>query len=215
MFLTIPAMVGYLGLGFLIVGALFRRGAFGLADNWLVYVVLGGYSLGLIATTLSRLLQNAFYALQDTKTPAKVAVFRVALSALVAVPLMVVLDRYAVADVLAVASGDAPLRFGAAGLALGASAGAWVELWRLCAALRRRIDGFGLPWGRLARMLGLAATALVPAALAWWALPPWPVALLALLVVGLYGGTYLALSYRAGIPEMTAWIGRFLHRSSP
>ena len=69
LFLTIPTVIGYLGLGFLLVGAFFRRGNFGLGGTWLVYLLLGGYTLGMLATTVSRLLQNSFYALHDTRTP--------------------------------------------------------------------------------------------------------------------------------------------------
>jgi putative peptidoglycan lipid II flippase len=36
-FLTVPTLVGYLAFGYLIVGAIYRRGAFGAAGNWLVY----------------------------------------------------------------------------------------------------------------------------------------------------------------------------------
>ena len=64
-FLTVPTCIGYLVFGFLFVGGLYRTGQFSLADNWVVYLVLCGYSAGLLATTFSRLMQNAFYALDD------------------------------------------------------------------------------------------------------------------------------------------------------
>ncbi|MFW5972385.1 MAG: lipid II flippase MurJ, partial [Bacteroidota bacterium] len=41
LFLIVPTFVGYLAFGLLIVGAFFRRGAFGANDTWLVYLVLG------------------------------------------------------------------------------------------------------------------------------------------------------------------------------
>ena len=117
LFLTIPTVVGYLAFGFLIVGALLRTGSFSLTGNWLVYFVLGGYSLGLAATTVSRLLQNAFYALNDTKTPAKIAVLRVSVSAALALPLMFALDRIAVDAVVGVSPAEATLYLGAVGWA--------------------------------------------------------------------------------------------------
>jgi putative peptidoglycan lipid II flippase len=58
--------------GFLVAG-FYRQGRFGLAENWLVYLVLCGYSTGILATTTSRLLQNTFYALGDTRSPARIA----------------------------------------------------------------------------------------------------------------------------------------------
>ena len=212
LFLTLPTAIGYVGFGFLIIGALYRRGPFGVADNWLVYTVLGGYSLGLVATTISRLLQNGFWALRDTKTPAKIAVLRVIISAGIALPLMLLLDRFSVEQTLGLAADEQPLFFGAVGLALGASAAAWIELWRLRVSLRQRLASFRVPWGSVLQMSGLAVAAMVPAALLWWLLPGWSVLVVALLVVGVYGVTYLALAYLLHFPELNAWAGRFLRR---
>ena len=214
LFLTTPTVIGYLAFGFLIVGALLRTGSFNVNGNWLVYLVLATYSLGLLATTMSRLLQNAFYALGDTKTPAWIAVLRVTVSAVLAVPLMVWLDGFALADVVGLPLAEQPLFLGALGLGLGATGGAWVELWRLRAALRRRITDFALPWGRLARMIGLALAAAAPTAGLWWLLPAWPVIATAALVVSVYAALYLGGAYLAGFDELDAWAGRFLRRSS-
>jgi putative peptidoglycan lipid II flippase len=43
-------------------------------------MVLAGSTVGLFATTQSRLFSSAFYAMHDTKTPLKFALIRVALS---------------------------------------------------------------------------------------------------------------------------------------
>ena len=212
LFLTVPAAVGYLCFGFLIVGGLLRRGEFGLTDTWLVYAVLGGYSLGLVATTLSRLLQNGFWALRDTKTPARVAVVRVIVSTAVAVPAMFVLDRLSVSDTFGFVSQDDPLYLGAVGLALGATVGAWVELWRLGTALRRQLASFTVPWRRMLGMMGLSAGVLLPAAGLWWWLVAWPALPLAVLVVGIYGGAYLGLARLLHVAELDIWTGRLLGR---
>ncbi|MCH8962832.1 MAG: murein biosynthesis integral membrane protein MurJ [Bacteroidetes bacterium] len=212
LFLTVPAAVGYLCFGFLIVGGLLRRGEFGLTDNWLVYAVLGGYSLGLVATTLSRLLQNGFWALRDTKTPAKIAVVRVLVSAAVAVPAMFMLDRFSVSETLGFVPEDDPLYFGAVGLALGATVGAWVELWRLGVSLRRRIASFAVPWRRVLAMVGLSGGALLPAAALWGLLAAWPALPVAVLVVGVYGGLYLGLARLLHFTELETWTGQLLRR---
>lgn len=212
LFMTIPTLVGYLIFGFLIVGAIFRTGTFGLNDSWLVYLVLAGYSLGLLATTISRLLQNAFYALNDTKTPAKIAVVRVAFSAAMAVPLMFVLDQYSVGGFIGFAPEDQPLYLGSVGLALGATLGAWIELWRLSRSLKKRIDVFMLPWGAVKKMTGLSLIAAAPASLVWWLLPNWHVALKAAVVLAVYALVYLGIAYVRGSPEMTAWAGKFLKK---
>ncbi len=212
LFLTIPTVVGYIGLGFLIVGAFFQRGSFGLNDTWLIYLLLAAYSIGLGATTVSRLLQNSFYALKDTKTPAKIAVLRVVISTVVALPLMFFLDRFGVAETLGLTPQDDTLYFGALGLAFGASVGAWVELWRLTASLRGKLEQFDLPWRPTLKMMGMSGAALVPAVLLWWLLPPWSILLVALIVISVFAVVYLGLAHLAGLPEMDAWAGRLFAR---
>ncbi len=213
LFLTVPTVVGYLLFGYLIVGAIFRRGGFDRGDTLLVYLVLAAYALGVVATTMSRLLQNAFYALNDTRTPAKTAVLRVVASTIIAVPLMFLLDRFTVGQVTGLATGGGePLRLGAVGLALGATFGGWVELERLRRVLRKKADRFHLPWARLFRMVGLALVSTVPGIGLWWLLQGWHTTILMLLSVGVYAIVYLALSHFTGTPEMEAWSGRLLSR---
>ncbi len=211
MFLTVPTFVGYLAFGLPLIRALFERGRFGYNDSWLIYVILCAYTLGLLATTASRLLQNAFYALHDTKTPAKIAVVRVVISTAVAVPLMLYLDRFAVAALTGTPAQEQALFFGAAGLAVGAAVGGWVELWLLRGVLHRRLR-FDLPWRAVAPMVGLAVLAALPAVLAWWLLAGQPPLLVAALVVGTYGASYLGLARLFGFGELDVWAGRLLQR---
>jgi putative peptidoglycan lipid II flippase len=133
-FLNVPTVIGYLVFGYLVIGV-YRRGNFGRADNWLVYLVLCGYSTGILATTTSRLLQNTFYALGDTRSPARIAAIRVGTSALMAVPLMLLLDRIPLSAVVGPLPGSA-LFIGSVGLSLASGFGAWMELTQLLAALR-------------------------------------------------------------------------------
>ena len=175
-FFVVPTALAYLVVGDVVVAALFERGRFGPDDTRLVWWVLAAFSLGLVATTASRIMQSALYALGDTRGPAAVAVARVALSATVGAALMLQLDRLALAGTgglgvvllgdlpawsplpVAVRSDpDAALRLGAVGLALGSAFGAWLEL----ALLRRRLPS---PLGR-ARLLGGHGRATVLAAL--------------------------------------------------
>ncbi|MEL6704796.1 MAG: murein biosynthesis integral membrane protein MurJ [Bacteroidota bacterium] len=213
LFLLIPTVVVYVGFGLLVVGLLFGGGAFGLDDTWLVYLILAGYSLGLAATAVSRLLQNSFYALNDTKTPAKIAVARVAASGVIGAALMFWLDTVTLPELGLPAEGH-PLTLAAVGLALGSAVGAWVELLALRWALRMRLDGFDLPWGRALQVLGLAGLASAPAALVRWALPPTevPFALHALAVLAAFGVAYLGLAVALKFEESEAWLGRFLKR---
>lgn len=212
-FLNVPTFAGYLAFGFLLVGALFRRGSFGAQDNWLVYLVLCGYTLGLLASTSSRLLQNTFYALGETRAPARIAATRVAVSALLGWALMELLDRYSVSSLVTVRGAqEAPLYLGAVGLALASGVGAWLELFLLRRSLAVRVPGSLLPLREMGRMLGLALAAGLAAGLLWWALPPVPVVVLGLLVVGSYGAAYLALAWFAMPEDLEVWTGRFGRR---
>jgi putative peptidoglycan lipid II flippase len=209
-FLTVPTVVGYLAFGVLLVGALLRTGQFQAGSTWLVTIVLGGYALGILATTLSRLLQNAFYAIGDTKTPAWIAVTRVTVSTVAAVPAMFWLDTIPLERVVGALPGE-PLFLGALGLSLGATVGAWVEVWRLRRALRAPMPDATVPWPALRRMTGLAIVALLPAGGTWWGLPNWHVLLVAPLVVGVYAATYLGAAALLGFDEIEAWTRRFLN----
>ncbi len=208
MFFTLPTAAGYLSVGFLIVGAWLRRGNFGLEDNYLVWAVLCAYSLGLVATTISRLLQNAFWALGDTRTPARIAAIRVSVSTVAAVPLMLWFDRWAVAEVVGLVPGSEPLKFGVVGLGLASTVAAWVELRYLSARLRRRVAGLTLPWRPILRMAGVALIAAGSGLALWRILPDWPVLLQAVATVGLFATVYLGCAKVLRFKELTVWAGR-------
>lgn len=210
-FLNVPTFVGYLAFGLLIVGLVYRRGRFTAADQWLVYLVLCGYTSGLLATTSSRLLQNTFYALGETGVPARIAAWRVGISAALAVPLMLLLDRVPVAALVAVPEGRT-LRLGAVGLALASGVGAWFELLRLQAALAQRGAAGAIPWKETGRLLLLAGGAAMAAAGIWRILPRLHVAVEALAVVGSFGLLYLGLAHWLAAEELSFWIGRFGRR---
>lgn len=210
-FLTVPTAVGYLCFGYWLVGALFRAGRFGEAETWLVYLALTGYSVGLVASTWSRLLQNSFYALEDTRSPARWAMVRVALAAAAGLPLMFWLDGFAVSAVAGSGAVSA-LRLGALGLTLASGVAAWVELVGLWRALNRRLPELLLPWKRLAATILVALAAALPAvALAAW-LGPRPAWLVAGGVVGLFGAVYLGLATLGGVSEAGQWLGRWNRR---
>lgn len=201
--LVAPTTVGYLAFGFLIVGAIFRRGSFGQADNWLVYAILFAYSLGLLATTASRVLANAFYALGETRSPARVAVVRVVCSAATGAALMLWLDRYPL-SVLPWEQEPSELRLGGVGLALGSALGAWLELVLLRREMRRlrgAVAAVRVGGGSLGVYLALASAALVPAVALAWLTRALPMAVAGALVVGCYAVVYLALGKRLGVVE--------------
>lgn len=204
-FLIVPSQVGFLGLGLLIVGALFRRGEFLLADNWLVYLVLAAYALGLLFNGWSRLVSNVFFAEGNTKTPARFSIQRVLLSAVLGGVLMLVFDRFAVSDFPGVgevgAKGDG-LHLGAVGLALGSAVGAVYEWLRLRQAIRVSEPSVAWPARLAVGSYGRALIALLAALAGWWGLDSLWRPLVAVLVFGIYGATYLLLAKLQGVPEV-------------
>ena len=212
-FLTLPTLVGFLAFGWLVVGLVFGGGEFGSQDQALVALTLAGYTLGLLPTTIGRLLQNLFYSLHETRYPARVATARVAVSAALGAALMIWLDRFGVLTLFAGPARGDELRLGAVGLAIGSAAGGWLELALLLRGARLRLPRSVLPWGALARMATLALVAAAPAGALWWllangSLGAWPRGLWALAVLALYALAYLGGAVALRFPETRAWLGR-------
>jgi putative peptidoglycan lipid II flippase len=149
-FFVLPSALAYLVLGDVFIAALFQRGAFTPATTAVSHAVLAAYALGLPASASSRVLSSAFYALRDTRSPAKIAYIRVAVSLTVGLALMFPLDGFSVAE----------MRLGAVGLALGAACGAWLEYALLRRKLKGHLGAHGPAWGRLGRMAGAGTVAL-------------------------------------------------------
>jgi len=206
-FLTVPAGVAFLVFGYPIIGALFRRGEFGVSDNWLVYLVLVGYSLGLVASTTSRLLNNVFYALGQTRTPARIAIERVLLSAAVGVVLMLWLDKLSVNEIFAQGKPGSPLFLGAVGLALGAGVSSWFELFRLHRALAQSVGSVSLPWSRTIKLMVLALLSCLPGLVLWYVLRYLPDVLLTPIVLLSFGSSYLLLARSLGLVQLGSWLG--------
>ncbi|NVM22206.1 MAG: murein biosynthesis integral membrane protein MurJ [Desulfobacterales bacterium] len=122
-FITIPAMTGLIILREPIVRLLFQRGAFDPATTVLTTRAVLYYGLGLWAFSGVRIVVAAFYALQDTKTPVKIAV----VSLLVNIALSILLMG--------------PMRHG--GLALATSLSSGVNLMLLIHALKKRLGRIG------------------------------------------------------------------------
>lgn len=161
LYFLVPSAAVYVTLGDVVVAALYQTGEFGLPSTLVTWGVLSAYALGLPASASSRVLSSAFYALRDTKTPAKMAYVRVALSVVVGVILMFPADRV----------GFSTLRMGAAGLALGSTAGAWLELILLRRALRGYIGAHGPSAGVVLRMVMAASLACLIGVVLQTALP--------------------------------------------
>ncbi len=149
--LALPAAFALWLLSVPLISTLYQYGKFGVDDVLQTRTALLGYSVGLLALILVKILAPGFYARQNLKTPVKIAFFTVFVALTFAVILMW------------------PL--GHAGLTLATSLGACVNAGLLFWFLRRRGYYRPLPgWiGFLARLL-IALGAMV-AALLWLAGP--------------------------------------------
>ena len=139
-FFVVPSFVAFVLLGDVLVAGIYRAGAFGAADVTIVWLTLAAYGFGLLASTTTRVYQSAFFALRDTKTPARVAALRMVASAVAGFALMVQFEPIALAGITVPGGifshwriAGAPL--GPVGLAVGATLGAWLEWTLLHASL--------------------------------------------------------------------------------
>ncbi len=189
-FFILPSSLAFVALAPVIVRPLFQTGRFAAADTDLVGGVLAAYGVGLLGQACVKLFQSGFYALRDTKTPVKIASASLALSSALAYLLM--------------------LRFGPAGIALGSSLGATVNVVfhlrdldaRVGAILGRtewRAFGVSLVASGAAAAGGVGAAGLAASA-GWGTLGAAAVAL------GIFGATYGALTLAFRHPDaIRAW----------
>jgi putative peptidoglycan lipid II flippase len=80
MFIALPACAGLLVVADVLVSALFERGAFGPSDTVRVSGTLMCYSLGMAAYFSQHVVVRTFYALEDSRTPSRVAMVIVVLN---------------------------------------------------------------------------------------------------------------------------------------
>jgi putative peptidoglycan lipid II flippase len=216
-FYVVPSCIAFILLGDVFVAAIYRAGAFTDADVVLVWLIVSAYSLGLVASTSSRVFQSAFFALRDTKSPARAAGLRMLTSVLTGAILMLQFEPVIIGS-LTLSIGLLQevrvqgLPLGPVGLALGATLGAWLEWALLRRWLGSRIGPAGIGAGPLARMF---AAALAAAAIAYAGkvlvsdLHPVPEAA----VVGaIFGVVYLLLARLLGLSEAQMLANSLLRR---
>ena len=215
-FLNLPSFLAYLLLGLPIVEGVFQLfgKGFGAAESRLVYLVLAAYSIGLPASTSSRVLQAGFYARGDARTPARIAVLRVAMSLAVGLPAMFWLDRLRLGDVAILGAPGSTLRLGAVGLGLAATAAAWLELGALRRAARVQLPSLVWPAAAFRRFTFYSLGAAVPLTLAYLAAADGLVhpTLLAAALCSLFGVGYLGIAAAFGEAPARAWLGRLRGR---
>jgi putative peptidoglycan lipid II flippase len=208
-YFIVPSVVALFALGDLIVVLLYQGGRFQRGNTIWVWQILIGSTVGLLASTSGRLYSSTFYAMRDTRTPLRYAIVRVILTTVLG---------YLFALVLPPMLGLDP-KLGAAGLTASAGLAGWVEFFLLRREMDRRIGRTRLVPSRMGRLWGAA---IVAAMVPWgykvfrnWGAPILSAhetavqsKLLALLLLAIYGLTYLAFTAAFGIPEARNVIDR-------
>lgn len=144
-FISLPATAGLVLTATPLVAALYQQGEFGPEQTRRVAGTLICYSLGLVAYFAQHVVVRAFYSLQDSATPARIALRMVALNLMMNMVLVFLLEER--------------------GLALSTSITASLQLFWLMRVIRRTIPEVDLRGlvPSLIRMVG--ATLLMVAAL--------------------------------------------------
>ncbi|HSF94473.1 MAG TPA: murein biosynthesis integral membrane protein MurJ [Thermohalobaculum sp.] len=145
--LTLPAAVAMVVVPELITAGLYQRGAFGASDTQATATALAIYALGLPAFVLQKVVQPAYFAREDTRTPLNYAVVSMLVNVVVAV-------------------GGAPL-IGFIAAAVGTTLAGWANLYLLWRGARRFGDEIAIDARLAARMprMALAAAAMGAAVL--------------------------------------------------
>ncbi len=87
-FVLLPASAGLIVLSVPITKTLLERGAFGSYSTMITSNALFFYAFGLLAYGAIKILVNSFYALQDTKTPVKIAALSLVINISLSILLM-------------------------------------------------------------------------------------------------------------------------------
>jgi putative peptidoglycan lipid II flippase len=194
-FFVVPSAVAFLALGDIIVAALFQTGRFQRADSLIVWGILAGSTVGLLASTLARLYSSTYYALLDTRTPLTYAIIRVVLTTVLGYLCAIPLPRLLGIDAI----------WGTAGLTASAGLAGWVEMLLLRRKLNARIGKTGLPASYIAKLWTSAIAGAVVALGIKWLLPPIHPIVAAIVVLGPYGLTYFGVAMLLGLPVVSAF----------
>jgi putative peptidoglycan lipid II flippase len=141
--LTVPTTLALALLGGEILRVILQSGKFDHEATTRVQAVLAAYSFALLGNASARVLTTTVYALGDTRTPARYAIYRVIASTAGSLVLM----RW----------------FDMVGVVLGSVIAAWVEALALGWKLKQQIGGLGLEQIRVGRTAALGALSIAPA----------------------------------------------------
>ena len=169
-----------------LVAPLFQTGEFGATETAIVTSIVAVYGMAIPAQATVRLLTSGHYALGDTKTPMRIAVLSVIVSATSAFLLMRV--------------------YGVVGIAMGAAIAAYLNAALNYRALAKRTEGIVRPSDVRFAAVSIGAV-LAATALAYGVeslVGPTGIWIGAFMTLGVFGVTYLGLTYVGGHPVARA-----------
>jgi putative peptidoglycan lipid II flippase len=137
---SLPAAAALMAMPVYLIDGLFTRGAFLKADAVATGAMLFQYGWGVPAFVLLRILQPAFFARQDTRTPMRLSLISVAVNVAFGVGLF-----YAI---------------GFSGVAMATSLAAWITVIQMALILAKR-DVYrpsARAWSKMARVTGASVT---------------------------------------------------------
>jgi putative peptidoglycan lipid II flippase len=136
LFISLPATAGLIGLSYPLVKTLFGHGAFSSHAVQATANALIGYCIGLPAFSCVRSIISAFYSLEDTKTPVKIA--------FICMLINITLGYFLMQKLVHV------------GLALAVSISSWVNVLLLGFYLRKKIGPWFTGAGEILKMILLS-----------------------------------------------------------
>ncbi len=183
LFIALPSTAGLIGLSFPLIDVIFGRGAFTDYAVEATALALVGFAVGLPAFSCVRPLISAFYALEDTVTPVKIAVVSLVLNIILGLVLMQYLAHF--------------------GLALAASISSWVNVLLLGMALKLKTG----PW--LTSKVSLVKMALLSCSLLLVLKSVSVSSWMAVALIPVWAALYFILATIINIPDakiiLTAW----------
>ncbi|WP_438011371.1 murein biosynthesis integral membrane protein MurJ [Sorangium sp. So ce321] len=188
--LTLPTTAVFMLLGRELITLLLQTGTFDRTSTARVEPLVCAYGLALLGNAAGRVLITASFALGDTRTPARYALYRVLVSTALALLLMQRLDVL--------------------GVVLGAVVAGWVEAIALARRVRREIGGLGLVQIRIGRVAALTAISVGSGVALRAALPdalaatPWGAAL----ILASCGGAFAVAAPALGLFSLRSLLRR-------
>jgi putative peptidoglycan lipid II flippase len=206
-YLLVACAAAFIGLGDVVVAAVYQGGQFGPDDVLFVWVILGALSIGLVGVSMGGLYATAFYAIGDTRTPLKASIVRLAARGVLGVVLAIPVVRLLGLDP----------KWGAAGLGAAIGTSGWIEFVLLRGWLDDRLGRVRSPHlgPFLLRLWAAAAAAAVVAWVVKLAIPAEHPIGRAAATLGTYGLVYVGITLAAGMREpfsflaqMRSWTNR-------